>query len=176
MFGSRKPQPGTPPTPLPSGSQSAPPLLSNASRLPVGYETVIGAHTRITGDITSTANVRIDGHFDGSIQIEGNMIVGEAAQISADIHAHNITIAGSVHGDVSGAKVMLARTARVWGDISAAALTTEEGAFLDGRITMPAHPAAQAESTALTVTENIPPLPPDDDTIDAEIVDEPPEL
>jgi cytoskeletal protein CcmA (bactofilin family) len=29
----------------------------------------------------------------------------------------------------------------VWGDISAAAITTEEGAFIDGKITMLGHPA-----------------------------------
>ena len=50
---------------------------------------------------------------------------------------------------MTGDKVQLLRTGRIWGDISAAALTTEEGAFIDGKITMAGHaanrPAADGE-------------------------------
>jgi cytoskeletal protein CcmA (bactofilin family) len=34
------------------------------------------------------------------------------------------------------------RTSRVWGDINATAITTEEGAFIDGKITMVRHDAS----------------------------------
>ncbi|NJL56219.1 polymer-forming cytoskeletal protein [bacterium] len=63
-------------------------------------------------------------------------MIGETAQVTADINARNISIAGTVYGNVSGRKVQLLRTARVMGDISAATLATEEGAFIDGKITM----------------------------------------
>lgn len=115
---------------------------SQPPRKPVGFETVLGANSVLNGALSSQANVRLDGSFEGSLEINGNVLVGETGKIIADINAKNIVIAGSVRGNVNGNKVQLLRTSRVWGDISAAAITTEEGAFIDGKITMVKHEAA----------------------------------
>jgi cytoskeletal protein CcmA (bactofilin family) len=115
---------------------------------PVGFETVIGTNCSIDGDLSSDGNVRIDGTFSGTLDIKGNVLVGETAKINADIDARNISIAGAVRGNVTGNKVQLLRTGRIWGDINAIALTTEEGAFIDGKITMKGHQAnAKPEDT-----------------------------
>src|SRR5215470_8382858 len=140
MFGGRKPptSPGNTPPTQPGTSQQPP---TPVARQPVGFETVLGANSTLKGELKSVANVRLDGTFEGSLNIEGNILVGETAKITADIHAKNISIAGAVRGDVSGNKIQLLRTGRVWGDITAQAITTEEGAFIDGKITMVGHPA-----------------------------------
>ena len=109
---------------------------------PVGFETVLGANSSLEGVLRSRSNVRLDGTFTGTLEIDGNVLVGETARITADINAKNISIAGAVRGNVSGKKVQLLRTGRVWGDISATALTTEEGAFIDGKIAMVGHQAS----------------------------------
>lgn len=111
-------------------------------RQPVGFETVLGANCTLRGELKSQANVRLDGTFEGTLEIEGNVLVGETGKITADINAKNVVIAGAVRGNVSGSKVQLLRTSRVWGDISATAITTEEGAFIDGKITMVRHDAS----------------------------------
>lgn len=113
-----------------------------APQQPVGFETVLGANCSLEGVLRSKANVRLDGTFSGTLEIEGNVLVGETAKITADINAKNISIAGAVRGNVFGKKVQLLRTGRVWGDIHATALTTEEGAFIDGKIAMMSHDAA----------------------------------
>lgn len=118
-----------------------------ASQSPIGFETVLGTHCEMEGKLSSEGNVRLDGTFSGHLNISGNVLVGETAKINADIHARNVSIAGAVRGNVSGNKIQILRTGRVWGDISARALTTEEGAFIDGRITMK-DPSAQDESNA----------------------------
>lgn len=110
---------------------------------PVGFDTVIGSNSETEGTFSSSGNVRMDGKFTGTLEIEGNILVGESADIRADINARNISIAGTVRGNVSGNKVQLLRTGRIWGDISASALTTEEGAFIDGKITMMGHSATR---------------------------------
>lgn len=115
---------------------------------PIGFETVLGANCTLEGALKSKANVRLDGIFTGTLEIEGNILVGETARITADIHARNISIAGAVRGNVSGKKVQILRTGRVWGDIEATALTTEEGAFIDGKITMTSHEASAATGAA----------------------------
>ncbi len=144
MFGGRKPQPPQGTQPLASSASPQNPTNSaQPPRQPVGFETVIGANTTLHGELHSLANVRIDGTFDGAIDIDGNILVGETARITANIHASNISIAGAVRGDVIGSKIQLMRTGRVWGDLSAATITTEEGAFIEGKITMHGHPAAK---------------------------------
>jgi cytoskeletal protein CcmA (bactofilin family) len=128
----------------PSESTSFPPPPPHeTARQPVGFETILGAGATLHGDLRSQGNVRLDGTFEGTLEIDGNVLVGETAKITADIHAKNVSIAGAVRGDVSGKKVQLLRTARVWGDITASAISTEEGAFIDGKITMVTHEAAQ---------------------------------
>ena len=152
MFGGRKPSvPGSTAhqtQAVPAIGTSTAPSASSPSQparpiQAVGFETAIGIHTSLKGELHSHANIRIDGTFEGSIEVEGNVLVGETAQITADIHGHNVTIAGAVHGDVVGQKVQLLRTGRVWGDLNASSIITEEGAFIDGKITMHTHPAAK---------------------------------
>ena len=124
--------------------ETGPPPLSLAQ--PIGFATVLGPHSVMNGTLHCDANVRLDGSFTGEMKIGGNVLVGETARISADIHARNVSVAGAVRGNIQGRKVQLLRTSRVWGDIEATALSTEEGAFIDGKITMVSHEAASIEA------------------------------
>jgi cytoskeletal protein CcmA (bactofilin family) len=149
FFGSRRQAEPAPPlapqrTEAPQ-QQTAPPVQH-----PVGFETILGATCSLEGTLRSASNVRLDGTFTGTLEITGNILVGETAKINADINAKNISIAGAVRGNVTGKKVQLLRTGRIWGDIHAQALTTEEGAFIDGKITMVSqeHAPAPLEDTA----------------------------
>jgi cytoskeletal protein CcmA (bactofilin family) len=126
----------------PKTSPALPASSTHPVRQPVGFETVLGANSTLRGDLKSQANVRLDGTFEGNLEIEGNVLVGETGKVKADINAKNVVIAGAVRGNVTGNKVQLLRTSRVWGDINAAAITTEEGAFIDGKITMIRHDAS----------------------------------
>lgn len=141
FFGTRR---QADPIPPPSQPERPEPPKLPVSQSPVGFETVLGANSTMEGKLSSSTNVRLDGTFKGTLEITGNILVGETAKIEADINAKNISVAGAVRGNISGKKVQLLRTGRVWGDIRAAALTTEEGAFIDGKITMVSHEAAPA--------------------------------
>lgn len=124
----------------PQSQRSTPPQ-------PVGFETVLGASSHVEGHLRTEGNIRLDGTLTGTLDITGNVLVGETAKINADIDARNVSIAGAVRGNVTGNKVQILRTGRVWGDITAKALTTEEGAFIDGKITMTGHVANRPEPT-----------------------------
>lgn len=125
-----------------TAAEKQPPGKPMMSSSPIGFETVLGTNSTLEGVLRSSANVRLDGTFTGTLEINGNVLVGETAKINADINARNISIAGAVRGNVTGKKVQLLRTGRIWGDINATALTTEEGAFIDGKITMISHEAS----------------------------------
>jgi cytoskeletal protein CcmA (bactofilin family) len=158
IFGNRRqPEPAlattTPKTPTPTVA------LPPAAPQPVGFETVLGANTVVEGTLRSNSNVRLDGTFTGTLEISGNVLVGETAKITADIHAKNVSIAGAVRGNVSGNKVQILRTGRIWGDIHALKLTTEEGAFIDGKISMGSRDMEDAPVVA--AAEAAPELPVD---------------
>ena len=165
FFGNRRQVESSSPQPTVEKPQPPKPSVPPA---PVGFETVLGANSTLEGVLRSNANVRLDGAFTGTLEITGNVLVGETAKINADINAKNISIAGAVRGNVSGKKVQLLRTGRIWGDIRATALTTEEGAFIDGKITMMGHetlsiaepePASEGESSPLSIVSVEPNTP-----------------
>jgi cytoskeletal protein CcmA (bactofilin family) len=133
-----------------------------AATQPIGFETVLGADCTLEGTLRSHANVRLDGTFTGVLEIVGNVLVGETAKINADIDAKNISIAGAVRGNVSGKKVQLLRTGRIWGDIRATALTTEEGAFIDGKITIVGHEASSPPDETPSFVSDIVEMPDDE--------------
>ena len=144
FFGTRRQAEPAPRPPAEAPLRLDPPQPPADVPQPVGFETVLGANSVMEGTFRSAANVRLDGTFTGTLEIGGNVLIGETAKITADVNARNISIAGAVRGNVTGKKVQLLRTGRVWGDIRAQALTTEEGAFIDGKIAMVGHEYSQA--------------------------------
>jgi len=166
IFGRRQPPADPTPTTVPTSYTERPaspptqptPMRENAAAQPVGFETVLGANSTFDGTFISHANVRLDGTFTGKLDIDGNALVGETAKITADISAKNISIAGAVRGNVTGKKVQILRTGRVWGDITSTALSTEEGAFIDGKISMVSKEAGHAtqETAAIVISPDSP--------------------
>ncbi|MGJ3241095.1 MAG: bactofilin family protein [Anaerolineae bacterium] len=119
----------------------------------VGFDTVLSASTVLEGSLKSEGNIRLDGQFSGKLDITGNILVGETAEIHADIEARNISIAGTVRGNVTGNKVQLLKTGRIWGDIQSNSLTTEEGAFIEGKITMHSIPVHNIDDDSIDITD-----------------------
>ena len=90
----------------------------------------------VRGDVVSTEDLVIDGQIHGSIGIgDHSLTIGSDAKVVADLAAKNITISGTVKGNVMGnARVELKSTATVEGDISATKFVMEEGATLIGKV------------------------------------------
>jgi len=99
-------------------------------------ETVVGPNAYFRGDIQADGGIRVDGIFEGSIDITGNLVIGEGAKIIADIQANNISISGAIKGNISGNRVEILETGRVWGDLTVNSLLLNEGAYLRGQTTM----------------------------------------
>jgi cytoskeletal protein CcmA (bactofilin family) len=108
------------------------------SDVPIGkLDTVIGAHTHSIGTLTSTGNVRIDGTAEGAIDIQGDLLVSEAARVLATIKARKVYIFGLVKGTITAViRLEIAPIGKVWGDIRTAALHIEPDSFFQGQCTM----------------------------------------
>lgn len=99
-------------------------------------ETVIGPNCYVQGTIQSDGGVRIDGVFQGDVDTTGNLIIGESAKVVAEINANNISVGGAVKGNISGNRVEILETGRVWGDLKVNSLLLNEGAYLRGQTMM----------------------------------------
>jgi len=98
---------------------------------------VLGSGIIWRGKLTGQGGVRIEGTFEGEIAIEGMVVVGETGKVTCDnVRANTVIVAGGVNGGITAEKLEIRKTGRVWGDVTVAAFSTEEGGFLRGQITM----------------------------------------
>ncbi len=108
------------------------------------YETVIGGHVTITGEVHGVCNVDLHGTLDGNIEIEGFLRIREGARIVGDIAATNVIVEGEVRGGVRALeKVELRSACRVEGDLIAESVAIAEGGHFDGKITMAGSPESR---------------------------------
>jgi cytoskeletal protein CcmA (bactofilin family) len=111
-----------------------PPKVS--TKAAVEIETVVGPNTNVQGDIRSSGGVRIDGDFGGTIDIAGNLVVGEQAKVVATISANNVQVQGTVQGDVTAKRIEILDTGKLWGDITVDSFVLDDGGFYRGQSKM----------------------------------------
>jgi len=100
-------------------------------------ETSIGPNTSVVGTLKTDGDVRVDGSFEGDIEVLGNVIVGVTGRVIAGIKATNIHVAGAVRGDLFAEdQVQISETGKVWGDITARGLQIEPGGVFRGQSDM----------------------------------------
>jgi cytoskeletal protein CcmA (bactofilin family) len=137
-------------------------------------ETIIGPNAHFQGDIQSDGGMRVDGIFEGNIDIAGNLVIGEAAKVIAEVSANNISISGAVKGNIAGNRVEILETGRVWGDLTINSLLLNEGAYLRGHTTMhsdiepPLIEASKTRSTAEPAGPQPAAVPPGATIVDVE--------
>lgn len=127
-----------PPTPEPSRPSPPPPAFEPPARpaAPVGEQATIGKGLFIKGEITGSESLFIDGKIEGSINLPGNRLtVGRNGQVSASITAREIVVLGKVRGNVSATdRVDIRAEGSLTGDVAAARISIEDGAFFKGGI------------------------------------------
>jgi cytoskeletal protein CcmA (bactofilin family) len=115
---------------------------------------VLGTGIIWKGKLSGSGGLRIEGAFEGDINLRGLLVVGETGRVTCEtLQANTVIVAGAVRGNITAEKVEIRATGRVWGDVVTAAFSTEEGAFLRGQITM----EEKVELGQLPVVETIPP-------------------
>ena len=98
---------------------------------------VLGSGIIWKGKLSGRGGVRIEGTFEGEIGIEGMVVIGETGKVTCqNVRANTVIVAGGVNGSITAEKLEIRKTGRVWGDVTIAAFSTEEGGFLRGQITM----------------------------------------
>jgi cytoskeletal protein CcmA (bactofilin family) len=108
----------------------------------------LGQGSRVEGKLTFDGSVRIDGQVEGEINAQETVMLGETADVSAQIVANVIVVEGRVTGDLNARKrVELKAPASVAGNISTPCLVIHEGVAFEGHCAMGGAAAARAERT-----------------------------
>lgn len=101
---------------------------------------VLGDGVTYHGKITGRGGVRVEGAFEGEVQLNGLLVVGTTGRVTCEeVRANTVIVAGALRGNIIAQKVEIRATGRVWGNVTTAAFATEEGAFLRGQIQMEDH-------------------------------------
>ncbi|MBU0693558.1 MAG: polymer-forming cytoskeletal protein [Candidatus Omnitrophica bacterium] len=102
-------------------------------------EKILDVNAAMQGSLifSDPVNLRISGKFDGNLTTKGKLIIGENAEVNADIVGENIAIAGQVKGKIKATRTITLRsTANVSVDIETPKISIEEGATFNGRCKM----------------------------------------
>lgn len=95
---------------------------------------LLSRNLKIEGDISGNENFRIEGAIKGSVNVSGDVLVGETGTVEADISGDTIVIKGSVAGNISAKnRIEIYASGKVTGDISARSVDIQEGAKFEGR-------------------------------------------
>jgi cytoskeletal protein CcmA (bactofilin family) len=151
-----KPSQSGPTTPsfTPEPSHSAPPASSaeypNRAPATTGEQATVGKGLFFKGEITGSESLFIDGKVEGTIVLPGNRVtIGRNGQVASNITAREIVIMGKVRGDVSASdRVDIRAEGALTGNVSAARISIEDGAFFKGGIDIKkveAKPAAETK-------------------------------
>ncbi len=128
------------------------PAVSGSAVLaqPVGKAAVIGAGIRISGEISGSENLLIEGQVDGRINLAGNDVtIGKSGRVVADVAAKTIRVAGEVNGDLKAKeRVVISGSGNVRGNVIAPRVVLEDGAIFKGSIDMDPGDSAIAELAA----------------------------
>ena len=142
-------QPGTPGRPAepeqqrPTMSTPPAPAAANESVAAVrpvttttSDQATIGKSLVIKGEVTGSESLYIDGRVEGSINLSGNRVtVGRNGVVAANINAREIVVLGKVRGNLTASdRVDIRSDGSLTGDVVAARISIEDGAFFKGGI------------------------------------------
>jgi cytoskeletal protein CcmA (bactofilin family) len=122
----------TPPAPAMAEPTAPRPVTTTTT----ADQATIGKSLVIKGEVTGSESLYIDGRVEGSINLAGNRVtVGRNGVVAANINAREIVVLGKVRGNLTASdRVDIRSDGSLTGDVVAARISIEDGAFFKGGI------------------------------------------
>ncbi len=131
------------------------------------HNALLGKGSEFEGKLTFEGTVQIDGRFSGEIVSDGTLIIGEGAEVQAEIRCGSVVVQGNVVGNITATDtVELVAPAALRGNIVSPALHIGKGVFFDGNCQMTskqtpaAQPAVRPAAAPIARAVQPPPLQP----------------
>lgn len=126
MFGKGKPE-------MPAGEQAA------------NHDTIVGAGSRVDGDLAVRGSARILGEVEGGVDVTGDLDVDLGGCVRGSVRAERARVAGRIEGDVYVRDALELKTgSHLSGDVYAKSFRIQDGAIFQGQC----HMGRDAEGTA----------------------------
>jgi cytoskeletal protein CcmA (bactofilin family) len=114
-------------------------FFKKSNRVQNSIDTLIGADTRVDGDIHFSGGLRVDGQIKGNVtepvDQASTLILSEHGSIEGSVTASKIVINGKVIGNVKAAQfIELQAKASIKGDVSYKSLEMHTGAVIEGKL------------------------------------------
>jgi cytoskeletal protein CcmA (bactofilin family) len=146
MWWEKKNRPSPAQEPRQVSSLSAPDKLEDqpSEPTPRGHEmpsvsqnqTILGQSIVLHGEMSGKEDLLIEGQLEGTINLpEHSVTVGSHGEVKAEVHARQVIVLGTLTGNITATdKVEIRKTGQVVGDLVAAAVAIEDGAYFKGSI------------------------------------------
>ena len=126
--------------PLPTPARPAPP----STTFRVGEKLVI------KGEIAGEGDLDLAGRFEGIVNVQGTVVIGDRAEVDADITASTIVVGGKVRGNLSAAgRVEILPQGVLTGNLKSGSFTAADGASVKGEIVVEKGTRAKLETSSL---------------------------
>jgi cytoskeletal protein CcmA (bactofilin family) len=114
-------------------------FFKKSNKIDSNIDTLIGADTRIEGDIYFSGGLRVDGTVRGNVKEPvdklSTLILSEHGRIEGEVTAAKVVLNGKVIGTVKASQfIELQSKARITGDLHYKSLEMHTGAVIEGRL------------------------------------------
>ena len=118
---------------------------------------LLGRGAEFEGKLTFAGTIRIDGRFSGEVFSEDVLVLGEGAEVRAEIEVGTlIARGGSVWGNIRASRLVeIYAPARVYADIRAPQVYLDRGAVFEGSCSMAEEAPTQADQIKETDGEDV---------------------
>jgi cytoskeletal protein CcmA (bactofilin family) len=100
-------------------------------------DTVIAEDIELRGRLSFKNSLKIKGFFEGKIESDGHLILGQESVVSADIKAAVVSVHGNVNGKLKAShRIELYSESRTNGDMTTPELYVEKGSAFNGTCIM----------------------------------------
>lgn len=103
-----------------------------------GERAVIGKSIIIKGEVSGQEDLVVEGTIEGQIVLDNQHVtIGASGRVQAEVKARLVTIEGEVVGNIQAReRVIITAKGSLTGDIQAARLKVEDGAYLKGTVSL----------------------------------------
>lgn len=117
-------------------------------------DTLIGAGTRVVGDVHFKGGLHVDGAIQGNVQSSSETIstlsVSDSGVIEGSVQVANVVLNGAVTGDIyASERVELGATAKVAGNVYYGLIEMAMGAQINGKLI---HQLSEGSDTASAIS------------------------
>jgi cytoskeletal protein CcmA (bactofilin family) len=130
------PEPVRPASPAATPAFNSGATAATPGAIPNSEQATIGKSLVVKGEVSGSESLYIDGKVEGAINLPGNRVtIGRNGQVAANISAREIVVLGKVRGNCQASdRVDIRSEGSLTGDVIAARISIEDGAFFKGGI------------------------------------------